>query len=312
MSFDALQSRVNTAVLSRLTTWVTVGGIVVRGVFNNAYADIYSVDASRPSVVCLSSDLTSAVRRVDTNADAGSGVTPTVALNVAALSTNPLIGAVANSSSPAAVSPPAGWTEYFDGGNVVPAGGLEVVGISSGFNNAAVTWGSASTTAFGAIVAEFDTALSGVTTPATVIHRLTTVDNGNLFAYVSGSFTPAADDLLAVFVAATGTLAEGSITNSAGLTFTRVASVAKPSGLGTLYLFVANQKASPVAQTCTFFCDYDAASGAVISVLSLAGIGKTGAAVTRGTTVVANGTNYTVAGIEPDGAGMTRLLLEAA
>ena len=312
MSFDALQSRVNTAVLSRLTTWVTVGGIVVRGVFNNAYADIYSVDASRPSVICLSSDLTSAVRQVDTKMEAASGVTPTVALNVAALSTNPLIGAVANSSSPAAVSPPVGWTEYFDGGNVVPAGGLEVAGVNSGFNNASVTWGSASTTAFGVIVAEFDTALSGVTTPATVIHRITTVDNGNLFAYVSGSFTPTADDLLAVFVAATGTLAEGSITNSAGLTFTRVASVAKPSGLGTLYLFVANQKASPVAQTCTFFCDYDAASGAVISVLSLAGIGKTGAAVTRGTTVVANGTNYNVAGIEPDGAGMTRLLLEAA
>lgn len=86
------------------------------------------------------------------------------------------------------------------------------------------------------------------------------------------------------------------------------------------------------AETAPFFTDFAAASctigGVAVSaifsnrsadVLDVAGTqpyltveSSVVASTARGTAVVVNGTNYTVAKLEPDGTGLTRVILEKA
>lgn len=111
---------------------------------------------------------------------------------------------------------------------------------------------------------------------ATVTHRVVTPSTSNVTSYASGSFTPSVNDLLIVMVYATATIAAGSLTGSTGPTFTKIRSNADALG-ATLYLFVANSLiTSATAQTVTFDCTGDAATGAIINVASVSGMSKTG------------------------------------
>lgn len=84
--------------------------------------------------------------------------TPAVALGGAALTGNPLVGAVFSATnSTTTQTPPTSWTERFDNGYATPTTGLEVASIDSGFTGSTVTWGGASGSAFCSIAVELDT-----------------------------------------------------------------------------------------------------------------------------------------------------------
>lgn len=118
--------------------------------------------------------------------------------------------------------------------------------------------------------------LSIVAHAATVTHRVATASTANATSYASGSFTPAAGDLLVAFVVASGTVATGTMTDSQSLGFTKVTSALKASSADTVYAFVSNNTAAASSMTVTFDCTGDSATGAIIFVASVSGILKTG------------------------------------
>ena len=113
---------------------------------------------------------------------------------------------------------------------------------------------------------------------AAVTHRVTTPSTTNASTYASGSFTPAVGDLLVVCVTASGTVTNpGSVSSSAGYTFTLVRRETKAASADSLYMYVSNEKVTAAsAQTVTFNCTGDAATGAIVSVVSISGMSRTG------------------------------------
>jgi hypothetical protein len=114
---------------------------------------------------------------------------------------------------------------------------------------------------------------------ATVTHEITTASTSNATTYTSGSFTPAVNDLLVAMVAATDTVATGSMTGSAGPSWTLYRSDAFTQGTitTTIYIFVTTSLvSSATSQTVTFDCTGDAATGALIHVAAIGGITRTG------------------------------------
>lgn len=83
---------------------------------------------------------------------------PAPVLGSAALTTNPLIGAVFNATSAATMTPRASpaWTERFDVGYSSPTTGLEVMTIDSGETATTITWGGNSASAWCSMVVELD------------------------------------------------------------------------------------------------------------------------------------------------------------
>jgi hypothetical protein len=116
---------------------------------------------------------------------------------------------------------------------------------------------------------------------ATVTHLVATVNSGNVTSYPSTYFTPASNDLLVVKVIASNSTSTGTLTSSEGLGFTRITSLSYASFAHTVYLFVANSLASNTSQTVTFDCSDDQATGAIIFVMGVSGMSRTGSSAIR-------------------------------
>jgi len=115
-----------------------------------------------------------------------------------------------------------------------------------------------------------------------VTHGIGTASTANASTYASAPFTPAAGDLLIVFAIVTASVQNpGILTNSAGITFTKVTSFVKAGSADTLYCFVANALAAAVSQTCTMDVTGDAGTGCIIFVARIAGMTKTGNAAIK-------------------------------
>lgn len=115
---------------------------------------------------------------------------------------------------------------------------------------------------------------------AAVIHGVSTASTDNASSYASGSFAPAANDLLVAFVGAAATLAAApTMVDSQGLGFTLVRSF--PRSGNTAYVFVANALAAASSMTVTFDCTGDGATGAVIQVARVSGMTLVGIAAIR-------------------------------
>lgn len=99
---------------------------------------------------------TGAVRQYKVASNVAAG-TPAVTFDNSVLTGNPTLVCVGNATNPAGLTEPTGWTEGADSGNITPTHGLEYAYRNSGFTGTTVTWGSASASAFGAIVMELDT-----------------------------------------------------------------------------------------------------------------------------------------------------------
>ena len=111
---------------------------------------------------------------------------------------------------------------------------------------------------------------------ATVAHLNSTASSSNTTSYASTAFTPLANDLLVVFVTASGTVAAGTMTDSQSLGFTKITSALKNASADTIYLFIANALAAASSMTVTFDCTGDAATGADIQVAGVASMTRTG------------------------------------
>lgn len=109
-------------------------------------------------------------------------------------------------------------------------------------------------------------------------------------SYASSAFTPAASDLLIVFVEASDTVSTGkaALTDSQSLGFTLVGVAPKNTTADRVYMFVANTLAANSSMTVTFGCSDDAATGCIISILRIAGMERTGLAAIRQTQTVVN------------------------
>lgn len=117
---------------------------------------------------------------------------------------------------------------------------------------------------------------------ATVTHRVSTASTANGTSYASGAFTPAAGELLVVIVEFTGSIATPTMTNSAGLTITRVINTVNiPTTADSCCVFISDATAAASSQTVTFDCTGDAATGTVIVVMGVSGMTNTGTAALK-------------------------------
>jgi hypothetical protein len=98
-----------------------------------------------------------AIRQSAVQDNRTAGGTPAPVFPALPLTTSACLGFVANGTSPATMSPPAGWTEGADIGFSNPTAGAEVCWAASGVIGTTVTWATASATAFGAIIVELAT-----------------------------------------------------------------------------------------------------------------------------------------------------------
>lgn len=98
-----------------------------------------------------------AARQSAIQSNQAAGGTPTPALSSAALTGNPVIGAVFNATSPAGLTQRTGYTEQMDQGYSTPTTGLEVMSRDSGETASSIAWGGTSASAFCSIAVELDT-----------------------------------------------------------------------------------------------------------------------------------------------------------
>lgn len=111
-------------------------------------------------LVCAVSGMTkvgaAAVKQSKVLSNQAGGGTPEVIFDASALTGNPTLAFLANTSNPATVTAPTSWSELADIGYATPSGGAEYATRDSGFTGTTITWGSTSATAFGAIIVELD------------------------------------------------------------------------------------------------------------------------------------------------------------
>lgn len=115
-------------------------------------------------------------------------------------------------------------------------------------------------------------------TAITNIAAAAIADSVDRSSYTTPSFTPAAGDLLVVFVRVPGAppTTLPTMTGSTGITFNRVV-----NSNNNLYMFVADQVAAAVAQTITVSFGADTALGLLADVWSIAGVVNTGPSAVR-------------------------------
>lgn len=113
------------------------------------------------NMVCYATtgyDTANPVPQAARSATGAAGTTPAVTLDSARDTNNTTLGFVGNSTSPAGVTEPSGWTETEDVGHANPTTGAEAAFRDGGETNATVTWGSTSASAWQAIVIEIKAA----------------------------------------------------------------------------------------------------------------------------------------------------------
>lgn len=125
---------------------------------------------------------------------------------------------------------------------------------------------------------------------ATWTYREATNSSANSQSYAALGITPAVGDLLVVTVVTSATVAAGGVTStgSGATAFDKITSTTHVAG-STMYLFVSTSLVTAAdSHVVTFTCTGDAATGAVVTIHSLAGMTKTGAGAVRQFAVQAN------------------------
>ncbi len=112
---------------------------------------------------------------------------------------------------------------------------------------------------------------------AAVVIGVTLADSTNATDYTTGSFTPALDDLLVVFVKGRITLTRpGTVTDTQSGTYTNILALDGPGTNGTMYLFVRDALTPNSSMTVNFDCTGDEAGACHIQVMRVSGITRTG------------------------------------
>lgn len=122
-----------------------------------------------------------------------------------------------------------------------------------------------------------------------VTHGVTLADTSNATSYTTGSFTPAANDLLVALVFTSASAVNGTVTDSQSGTWTLIQIVAADSNGVHVRVFVRTALIASAGTTVTFDCTGDTASGAVVFVARISGMSRTGASAVRQSAGHANG-----------------------
>lgn len=153
----------------------SIYGFVANALVSNTASQTVTFDAADAATgtiifVCRVSGMTktglTAVRQSAKQDNQGVG-TPAPAFSASALTGNPTLGVIGNSTASLALTPPTGWTEPAGGETsyTTPSTGGEYVFRDSGFTNSTITWGSASLSAFGSMIVELDTSVAAAVVP---------------------------------------------------------------------------------------------------------------------------------------------------
>lgn len=154
---------------------------------------------------------------------------------------------------------------------------------------------------------------------ATVTLGIQTTSTSNTNSYASGSFTPAANDLLIVMVNCSGTDQNpATLTDSQSIGFDQIGFTTYNSAGDAVYVFAARKLAANSSMTVTFDCTGNNATGCIICVFRIAGsdgvyirqVGTgSGAASTAPTVVLGTAvlTGNCVVGIAGNGANPAAL-----
>lgn len=124
--------------------------------------------------------------------------------------------------------------------------------------------------------------------------RVSTASTANASSYASGSFTPALNELLGVWVHHSATTADAAptMTDSQGLGFTRVFTRLADNSGTSISFFIANALAAASSMTVTYSCAGSTTpTGALIQVVGITGATKTGAAAIKQSASVDKATN---------------------
>jgi hypothetical protein len=92
----------------------------------------------------------------------------------------------------------------------------------------------------------------------------------NVTSYALGAFTPTGNAILVFIVTATGTVDPGTVTDTLGLKWIKIASQLYDA-VDTIYAFYAITPAAPGSDTITFNCAGDAATGCVLQIFQFTG-----------------------------------------
>lgn len=122
----------------------------------------------------------------------------------------------------------------------------------------------------------------------TAVAGTASTTGGNTLA--SSAFTPVAGDLLAVFVLATTSVTVATLISSiSGVTFTRITSSVKATSADTLTFFIANNFTTAASQTVTAGNLGAGCTGAIIMILRVATMTRTGQDAVRQSAIQSNG-----------------------
>ena len=116
---------------------------------------------------------------------------------------------------------------------------------------------------------------------ATVTHGVTVADTANVTSYATGSFTPAASDLLILFGFKKTSVNEGTVSDSLGGTWTFVDSAASLESVDLAFCFVRDALVPGGSMTVAYDCTGDAAAGCILFVARVSGMSNTGASAIR-------------------------------
>ena len=100
-----------------------------------------------------------AIRQSKAQDNTAGGGTPSILFDDVTVSTNPLLGGMANGANPAGVTAPSAipvMTGQHDIGYATPATGVETCSKDSGYHGTQILWGSTSATDYGIVVVELD------------------------------------------------------------------------------------------------------------------------------------------------------------
>jgi len=101
---------------------------------------------------------------------------------------------------------------------------------------------------------------------AALVNAITTQATANGTSYTSGAFTPAASNYLLVFVHASDTTVDGTLTDSQSLGWTKLSGIVSNTN-NRFVVFKSNTTAAASSMTVTWDCTGDAATGALLAVM---------------------------------------------
>src|SRR5439155_6691255 len=117
---------------------------------------------------------------------------------------------------------------------------------------------------------------------ATVTAAISSADSTDGISFSTAAFTPAAGDLVVVFVHSSGeTSTDWVVTDSVGGAYTKIARFVRVVSANILELWVGNQLEAATSRTITFSHAVGNSTACDMSVLRVAGMSKTGAAAVK-------------------------------